>query len=167
MSGGHHPEPSVGELLLPVVNFLIFLWVLRRFLVGPIVEFFRMRAERLREAIAAGNRARAEAEALKAQLARDRANLPAIREQLRADLRSAAERQRDLLIAAGRQAADRIRTDARLVAEQELQSAREALRAELVDEAVRQAVALVRSALSAGDQERFVQEFISGAGASR
>jgi len=166
MTGGHHPEPGLGDLVLPVANFLIFLWVLRRFLVGPIVEYFRTRAERLRDAIAAGARARAEAEALKAQLARDRANLPALREQLRADVRTAAERQRDLLIAAGRQAAERIRSDARLVAEQEFHMAREALRAELVDEAVRQAVALVRTALTSADHERFVREFIAGAGAS-
>ena len=168
MSEAHHAAaPAIGDLLFPVLNFLIFLWVIRRFLVGPVVEFFRMRAKRLRAAIAAGNEARAEAERLRAEIARDRAELPATRERLRADLRAAAERERDQLLATGREAAERIRNDARLVAQQEFQAAREALRQELVDDAVRQATATVRGALTAGDQERFVHEFIAGAGASR
>jgi F-type H+-transporting ATPase subunit b len=161
----HAPHPAADDLLWPALNFAIFVVVLVRFLHPAAVEYFRARAARLREALEAGARARAEAEALRAALARDVENLPALRAQLRADLRAVAEREREALRARGRAAGERIRTDARLLAEHEFAAARAALRAEVIEEAVRQATALVRQAIRAEDQERFVREFVTGAGA--
>src|SRR2546422_5090797 len=107
----HHA--TVGDLLWPVLTFAIFIAVLVRFLRPPAVEYFRARAARLREALQAGTRARAEAEALRAPLARDVENLPALRSQLRADLRATPEREGEALLALRRTAAERIRPDAR------------------------------------------------------
>ena len=159
----HHA--TVGDLLWPALNFVIFVALLVRFLRAPAVEYFRARAVRLREALQAGTRARAEAEALRATLARDVENLPALRSQLRADLRATAEREREALLALGRTAAERMRSDARLLAEHEFAAARAALRAEVIEEAVRQATALIRQAIRPEDQEQFVREFVAGAGA--
>ena len=159
------PYASIGELLWPTLNFIIFVALLVRFLRVPAVEYFRARTARLREALQAGARARAEAEALRSAIARDVANLPALRAQLRADLRDTAEREREDLLARGRTAAERIRDDARLLAEHEFATARAALRSEVIDEAVRQATALVRQAIRPEDQERFVREFVASAGA--
>src|SRR5438874_1126261 len=87
----HHA--TVGDLLWPTLNFVIFVAVLVHFLRAPAVEYFRARTARLREALQTGARARAEAQALRAALARDVENLPALRAQLRADLRATAERE--------------------------------------------------------------------------
>src|SRR6059036_4053240 len=125
---------TVGDLLWPVLNFAIFVAVLLGFLRPPAVEYFRARAARLREALQAGERARAEAAALRATLARDVENLPALRAQLHADLRATAERERDALVALGRTAAERIRADTRLLAEHEFGAARAALRSEVIEE---------------------------------
>jgi F-type H+-transporting ATPase subunit b len=163
----HHPTPWDLFWPLPVVpNFLIFAALMVYFLRGPLREFFRTRAERLRDALEAGARARREAESLRSELARDVADLPAAQERLRADLRAAAEQQRRAVVEAGQRAAQRIRADARLLAEQELAAARQALRAEVIDEAIRQAVAIVRTAVRPEDQERFVTEFVGAAGVS-
>src|SRR5207244_11527322 len=70
---------TVGDLFWPVLNFAIFVAVLVRFLRPPAVEYFRARAVRLREALQAGTRARAEAEAPRATPARDVEDLPALR----------------------------------------------------------------------------------------
>jgi F0F1-type ATP synthase membrane subunit b/b' len=156
---------TVGDLFWPTLNFIIFVAVLVRFLRAPAIEYFRARTVRLREALQAGARARAEAESLRAALARDVANLPALRAQLLADLLATAEREREALLERGRTAAERIRTDARLLAEHEFAVARATLRAEVIDEAVRQATSLVRQMIRAEDQERFVREFVAGAGA--
>src|SRR5947209_8137526 len=86
---------------------------------------------------------RRRAEARRSAIARDVATLPALRAQLRADLRDTAEREREDLLARGRTAAERIRDDARLLAEHEFATSRAALRSEVIDEAVRQATALV------------------------
>ena len=159
----HHA--TVGELLWPVLNFVIFVAILVRVLRAPAVEYFRARTARLREGMQAGGRARGEAETLRAAIARDIENLPALRAQLRADLRATAQRECEELLALGRTAAAHIRSDARLLAEHEFAAARAALRSEVIDEAVRQATALVRRALRPDDQARFVREFVAGAGA--
>jgi F-type H+-transporting ATPase subunit b len=162
--GAHH-TPHIGELFLPALNFALFaaliVWKLR----GPLVEYFRERTERIRDALAAGTKARAEAAALEAQIARDLAELPALSERIRADLRAAAEGQRDALIAQGRRTAERLRADAKLLADQEARAAMRDVRREVAEDAVRQATVLVRDALGPDDQARFVREFVQSAGA--
>lgn len=155
-----HGEATIGELLWPALNFVLFVGLLVRFLRGPVREYFRARHAGLRDALAAGARARREAEAVRAALAHDLADLPAVKERLRGDLRAAAEQERDRLRAQGRTAAERIRNDARLLADHEVEAARQALRAEVVDEAVRQATAILCAALRAEDQERLVRDFL-------
>jgi F0F1-type ATP synthase membrane subunit b/b' len=61
-------------------------------------------------------------------------------------------------------AAERIRGDARLVAESEVTAARSGLRSEVVDEAVRQATTMVRDAIRPEDHERMVRDFVQTAG---
>jgi len=150
-------------MLWAVLNFLLFVALLVHFLRAPIRDYFRTRGERLIEALAAGARARQKAEALRAAIARDLADLPALRERLRADLLAAAAREREHLVARGRDAAERILADARVLAEQEFVVARKALRNELIEEAVRQATALLRQTLTPRDQERMVRDFIESA----
>jgi F-type H+-transporting ATPase subunit b len=163
----HHAEhiPSILELIYPAINFALFAALLVRALSGPIREYFRERAERLREELAAGDRARRDAEALRAQLARELAELPATRAQLKSDLLATAERERDQMLALARQNAERIRNDARLLADQEVAAARRMLRDEVVTGAVAKAADLVRGSTQSSDQTRFVDEFIHGAGA--
>jgi F-type H+-transporting ATPase subunit b len=162
--GAAHPSP--WDLFWAIPNFLIFVGVLVYFLRGPLIEYFRARTARLREALEAGARARAEASALRATLARDIQALPAVRAQLLADMRAAAEVERQNLIALGRRAAERIRNDTRLLADHELAAARQELRAELIEESVRLATALLRKAIRPEDQERFVRDFVAATGAA-
>jgi F-type H+-transporting ATPase subunit b len=162
--GAH--QPGIGNLFWPAINFALFVFVLARALRGPVKEYFRSRTESIRGALAAGARAREEAENLRATLARDVADLPALRQRLRTDLREAAERERDTILTAGKQAAERLRADARTLAEHEFSAAREALRAEVIEEAVRQATVIVRAAVRPEDQERFVRDFVTGTGVS-
>ncbi len=162
-----HTGPSGGtpaELVWPALNFVIFIGVLVYFLRGPITEYFRDRTARLREALDAGARAQKDAAAVRAALARDIENLPALRERVRSDMRAVAEQERASLLAVGQKAADRIRADALLLAEHELVTAREALRTEVIGEAVREATALIRRSIAPEDQQRFVRDFVAGVG---
>lgn len=159
--GGH--QPSIRDLLFPAINFAIFAVLLYRFLAAPVREYFRERTERLRNALEAGRRAHEQALALQAQLARDIQELPAVQARLKADLMATADEARSTLLEQGRIAAERIRGDAVLVAEQEGRAAQRAVRAEIVEESVRQATALVQQAITQADQSRFVQEFVTAA----
>ena len=166
----HATHPSLWHSLfwpMPVVpNFVLFAALMVYVLRSPIAEFFRARTARLREGLQAGARARREAEALRATLKRDIENLPALRTQLVADLRATAEAQREHLLGLGRKAADRIREDARLLAEHEISAARHTLRTEVIDVAIQEATALVRRTIRPEDHERFVRDFVSGARAT-
>jgi F-type H+-transporting ATPase subunit b len=159
--GAH--EPGIGDLLFPAINFAIFAFVAVRFLGGPIREYFRERTERLRDGLEAGKRAQQQAQELQARLASDMRDLPQLQERLKADLLATARETRAALLAQGRHAAERIRADAALVAEQEGQAARRAVRAEIVEEAVRQATIVVRETVTPDDQARFVREFVARA----
>ena len=162
--GGAEHAPSPAQLLWPALNFVLFAAVLVRFLRGPIRESFRERGARLKESLEAGARARSAAERLRAELTRAMADLPSLRERLKADLRAAAERERDNLLEQGRRGAERIRTDAKVLAEQEFAAARNAVRAEVSAEAIRQATEVIARGLGPEDQERFVRDFVSSAG---
>jgi len=156
----HGTHPSITDLFWPAVNFLLFLWLLVRFVRGPVQEFFRARTERIREGLLAGSRARQEAEDLRQKLQQDIEELPALRDRLRSDVRSTAERQREKLLESAQSTAARIRKDAGLIAAQEIAAARRGVRSEVIDEAVRQARELVRAAAGPDDQQRLVREFV-------
>ena len=157
---------TIADLFWPAINFGLFAFVMGRTLRGPLREYFRERSERLKAALDAGARARRDAEAVRAELARDLSDLPALRERMKADLRATAEQESARLVEHGRQTAARIKADARLLAEQEARNARQTLRAEVIDETIRTATALIRSALGSADQQRFLREFVQGAGAA-
>ena len=100
-------HPSITDLLWPALNFLLFAFLLVRLLRGPIREYFRERTERLRNSLAAGAKARVDAEALREAIARDLRDMPALRERLRADLRATAEREPNISSEARRSRAQR------------------------------------------------------------
>lgn len=160
----HGAHPGIGTLLLPAINFVLFVGLLAWKLPAPVKQFFRDRTERLREALAAGKRALAEAEEARAALERDVRELPATLAHLKADIRAAADREHANLLEVTVRAADRIRGDARLVAESEVTAARGALRSEVVEEAIRQATAILRDAIRTEDHERMVRDFVQTAG---
>jgi F0F1-type ATP synthase membrane subunit b/b' len=160
----HGAHPGIGSLFWPVLNFLIFAGLIVKLLPGPVREFFRQRTERLREAMAAGKRALAEAEETRAALERAVGELPATITQLKSDIQAAADRERANLLGVAGRAADRIRSDARLLAEHEIGAARHGLRSEVVEEAIRQATGLIRDAIRGEDHERLVRDFVKTAG---
>jgi len=160
----HGAHPGIGSLVLPVINFLLFVGLIVWKLPGPVKEFFGQRTERLREALAAGKRALAQAEETRAALERDVRELPSTIAQLKADIRATADRERANLLDVTVRAAGRIRSDARLLAEHEIAAARDGLRAEVVEEAIRHATLLLRDAIRAVDQERLVRDFVQTAG---
>ena len=160
----HGAPPGIGTLALPAINFLLFVGLIIWKLPGPVREFFRERTERLREALAAGRRALAEAEETRATLERDVGELPGTIARLKGDIRATAERERANLLDVAIRATDRIKGDARLLAEHEIAAARDGLRTEVVEEAIRQATVLIRDAIRGEDQERLVRDFVQSAG---
>src|SRR5512139_1919960 len=164
MTGHEIHEPVITDLIQPAVNFGLFAVLLVYAVRGPIRTFLGDRTARIRGALEAGARAKREAEALKAELERDTADLPNVRARLVAEMRETAERERAVLLEKARATAERIRLDAKIAAEQEAEGARAALRKSTVEQALLEAVRLVRETITPQDQARAVEDFVQEAG---
>jgi len=158
---------SVTELLFPFINFVIFLYLIKRFALPLVAGFLKSRREgiaaSIREADEAKQRADALARDYQNRLARLAEEARAIRESLRAD----GEREKTKLLTEATEIAARIKSDTDLLAEQEIRQARQALRGEIVDAARAAAETLIRQNFGPADQKRLVAEFLTEVGAAR
>jgi F-type H+-transporting ATPase subunit b len=163
MTGHEVHHPVITDLIKPAVNFSLFAALIVYAVRGPIRTFLRDRTERIRSALEAGQRAKREAEELRAQIGRDTADLPGIRARMVGEMRETAERERALLLEKAAQTAERIRLDAKLTGQQEAEAARSELRIATIEQAVAEAARLVRQAITPDDQHRAVEEFVQSA----
>ena len=158
---------SAGELIFPALNFLIFLYLIYRFVLPMARDYFNKRRADIAAAVNEGEEAKRRGEALLAEyrghLARLGDELAAIRNALAAD----GEKEKAQLLAEAAETAQRIKADADFLAEQETRLARQELRVEIVERAAATAERLVRENLTPADQKRIVGEFLTEVEAAR
>jgi F-type H+-transporting ATPase subunit b len=157
---------SVGELIFPLVNFLIFLYLIKRFVLPLARDYFKSRREGIAQSIREADEAKQRADALvrdyKNRLAKLTEEIRSIREALRAE----GEREKAKLLAEAGEIAQRIQADADFLADQEVRLARQELRRAIVAAARAAAEQLLQQNLTAADQKRMVAEFLSEVGAA-
>ena len=163
---GEHAA-SVTQLVFPLINFLIFLYLLKRYLLPFARDYLRSRREEIATAVREADEAKQRAIALlrdyQNRLARLSEETRVIREALRAE----GEREKAKLLAEAEIVVTRIQTDADFLAQQEVKSARQGLRRQIARAAQAAAEKLVRNNLTAADQKRMVSEFLSEVGEVR
>ena len=151
-------------LLAQVINFVIILFLLNRFALGPITRILAERRERVAQGLKDAEQARADREAAEQerlnalQEARREANDILTRAQ------RTAEETREQDIAATRAELDRMRDRATADIEAEKQRALADLRAEVADLALAAAGKVVGETMTGDRQRRLVEEFLAGAG---
>ncbi len=158
---------SAGELIFPFLNFLLFLFLIYKFVLPMARDYFKNRRASIAAAINEADEAKGRGEALladfRSRLARLGDELRMIREALRAD----AEREKAKLLEEAAETARRIKADGDFLAEQEVRLARQELRREIVERAAQTAERLVRENLTPADQKRIVGEFLGEVEAAR
>lgn len=160
----HAAGPALAPLLFSAINLAIFLWILARFAMPQVRRFVHQRRNQIVQAMEEAAAAKAEAQQLRAQWETALAQFDQKMEELRAQARHDAERERDRIVVEARKAADGIRRDAERAAAYEVRRMQEQLRAELVRHAVRLAAETARAQLTADDQQRFITEFLNQVG---
>jgi F-type H+-transporting ATPase subunit b len=159
--------PSINELWFPLANFLIFLYLIKRFALPLIKDYFQGRrtaiATSVREADEAKQRADALLQDYKNRLARLSEEIRSIRDLFLDE----AEKEKAKLLADAGEIATRIKTDADLLAQQEVRQAQQELRREILTAARAAAEKFVRDHLTPADHKRMVAEFLSEVGAAR
>jgi F-type H+-transporting ATPase subunit b len=166
-AGAEHHTPSIGEVVLPAINFIIYAGVLYYFALPLVRSFLRSRREQVIATIAQASAKKQQAEAFVKEY---RAKLAAVEQEAKsimASLREQSERERAKSLTDAQAMATKIREDARFLGEREVSIAREKIREELANQAETIARELLQRNLSAADQGRLAQEFIQYIGQPR
>jgi F0F1-type ATP synthase membrane subunit b/b' len=162
-----HAQPSLGSLFLPLLNFAIFVAVFWYFAWPVITSALMERRRVVEKELAESDRVHHEAAALLAEIEARRARVKQEGTRLVDELRAEALSERERLVRAARNSAERIGTDARLLAEQEAMRAAHAIREEVADQVIKRVVGALRERLTGEDEQRFVREFVGAVESGR
>ena len=157
---GEH-VPSISDLVFPVINFLLFVFILYRYVIPTVRDALRQRREKITLALEEAKRAKEEAERLRKDYELKLAGLAAEQEKIQEQALEAAERERGRIVEEARQMAERVKSEVQQIAQREVEEARRTLRQEAANQAVRIATELVQSRLTQTDHRRFVQDLMT------
>ena len=152
-------SPSITELVFPLINFLIFAFLVKRYGLPLIRQHLKQRREGLVEAVETAQRAKGEAEGYVRKYRELLNVLDQQCERIRAELRAEGERERERVIAEAEESAAKLKADADFLAEQEIKMAREQIRGEMALLAKAAAERVIQQQMEAADHERMVGDF--------
>ena len=162
--GGEHHTPSINQIWFPLVNFLIFAFLIKIYVLPIVRNYLQSRREEILDAVktATENKQRAEAlvQEYQARLSRLKEESNSIQESLRAE----AEQEKARLLSEADALAAKVRGDARFLADQEVKLAKQQVRHEMAETAKARATEMVERHISAADQSRLVEDFIQNLG---
>jgi len=158
--GQHAGSSQLLTLLFFTINFIIFVFVLRKFAFGIVKQKLKERQASVVQALHEAKRAKEEAEQLRQEYEQKIANLAAEEEQFRTQAIEAAERQRMRVMEEARQMAERTTAEVQLIAQREIEAARQLLRKEVAQQAVRIATKLIQTHVTRSDNSRLIQNLI-------
>ena len=166
-AAGEHHGPSIHEIWFPLVNFLIFFYLIARYALPTVRNFLQSRRDEVVATMAELSAKKQQAEALVQDYRQRLAVSDKEGAALRASLRDDGEREKSKLLSEAQTLAAKIRQDADFLAEQEVKVARQKLREKMAAQAAAAARELVQRNLSAADQTRLVEGFIQSIGQTR
>lgn len=160
---GEHHGPSPWGLVYPIINFALYSFILWKYAWPAVRDYLADRRANTVAALEAAKAVKAEAEALKSEFDAKLRHLEEDAKRARAEVLATAELEAKNLVDQARKSAERIRNDARLVADEEVARARRELREESATLVARLAGEIVSKQVGPADQTRFVTEFVSQA----
>lgn len=165
--GSGHAEgaPTAQQwllLLFTCINFVIFVFLLRRFTSAPLRDFLRGRRKEIADLMAAAAREKAEAQALKKEYEAKLASLEEAKKELISDVRRMAETEASKVLAAASEAAARLKRDSERAAQSDHDRAVRELREEAAKLAAALAAEDIRHRLDPRVRQRLIDEFLEG-----
>lgn len=143
-----------------VVNFMILMAILIKFLSKPLGNFLKNRQANVRQALEDAEKARAQAEKRMKDYDKRLAHVDKEIEEIHNILREEGEREKARIIREAEQMAEKIREQARSTAQQEIRLAQRVLREEMADLAVKLAEEILKKTMSKADQKKLVEEYV-------
>ncbi|MDD3581201.1 MAG: ATP synthase F0 subunit B [Desulfobacca sp.] len=159
--GGEHDAARMKDLIWRSVNFVVFAGILIKLATKPIKEFFAGRKQQIAQNLeelesqkVAAEKALAEAQAQLAAVAEEREKIIQI-------FISEGEAEKTKIIERAEQAAARIKEMAALTIEGETKKAAAQLKRELVETAAQLSEGLIKENITADDQQRLVDNYLT------
>ena len=149
------------DFLFRVVNFVLVFGVIAKLAGKKIVGFFRGRSQGIENQLSDLDVRKADAAKRLADIEASISNLAEEKAKIEDEYRRQGEALRDSIVAAAEAKAVQIREQAVAAAEAEGRVAAQKLRAELADAVVGAATAMLEKKLTAKDQEKLVDEYLT------
>ncbi len=153
----HH---TMVEVLVSVVNFIIFFALLIKFAKAPLRKQFDNNASEYQSRMAEANRLLAEVQDIHREWTERREKLDDETARIQADAQRLAEAQANEIIAGAKQMAQRLVADAEQTAISELAMAKEDIRRELVEKLIDNAEEKIRARLTPSHQRMLIEDAI-------
>lgn len=154
-------------LLIQVVNFLILIAVLYKFLFKPLTQFLATRADGIKRSLEEAKTAKEAAAQVQkeyeAQILATRREAAAMRESAIREV----EEERQRLLKVSRDEAARLVTEAKAQIEQEVKKAKVELRAEVVGLSLGIAERVIARSLTTDDHRRLAEQVVAEIGSGR
>lgn len=154
-----HIDP--GALIVNLVSFVLLVWLMKRFLFGPIGSFIEQRKGRIAQDLDEAEEDRRRARTERADIEGRRAELISAAEAAAAGVRQQAEQEADDVRAQARAAAREMERIAHAATERERDEAAAALREQLSDTALAMCRRLLADALDEERHRALMAQFIA------
>jgi len=161
---GEQVEGSWFALIFYTINFLLFLWIVRRYGWPDITQFFHDRSHTIREIRGRAEKAYQEAQELANRAAQQLRQLEADKRKMMSELDEETTYQIGQMNDAAREAVSRIRRDTEITTAALRDGAQRRLRHTMAEATGRIARELVSRNFKASDQTRLLQGFIDRIG---
>lgn len=152
---------SVTQVIFPLINFLIFLYLVKRFLLPFIKDHLRSRREEILNSVKEAEEGRGHAEAMVRDYRGRLERLDEETKKIHETSLAEGEREKVKLLAEAGDLATKIKADADFLAQQEVKVAQRRLREEIAHIARAAAEKVIQRHLTAADQRRMVEEFVN------
>lgn len=164
-SGGHGDSGAVAkDFAWRILDFALMAGLLVYLLIKPIRNGLAGRREGIEKALSDAVAAREAAEAKFAEYDAKLNKASAEIDEMSAAIRREGELERERILANAREMAEKITAEAEKTAESEILRARTELRQEASRLAITLAEELLKKEITAGDQQRLVDEYVSKVG---
>jgi F-type H+-transporting ATPase subunit b len=161
LAAGGGSGPSASELMWQAVNLALLLGVLFAVARKPITAYFAERREQIKNDIKSADKLLAESKKQFSEWQGKLVELEAEVQTIRDETRQRAHDERDQIVAAAHDSAERIRADAVAAVDQELRRAQVELREEAANLAIDLAASMITEQVDDRDRDRLLDEFIT------
>ncbi len=157
-----HIEPTA--LIFAIINFLVLLFLLKKFLYAPIFQMLDARSNEIEQNLSDAEQARMDAISLKSEYEADLKNAQAKAQEIIQGASKLGEETGAQIVAKAREEANRAAEKARVEIAREKEQALKDLRSEVANLAVDAASKVIGRSVTVADHEDLVNEFIKEVG---